>query len=204
MAAADRPIRPREPDAKAVPDGAAFCMFETAIGTCAIAWRGERIVRTLLPDPQLRERVAALLAGATEARPSAMATQAIERIRALLAGGTVGFADVALDLDDSPAFERSVWQAAAAIPAGETRSYGEIAAAIGQPGAARAVGRALGRNPLPIIIPCHRVLASAGRSGGFSAPGGASTKMKMLGIENARRGGEAMLFDRLDWALKPD
>lgn len=89
------------------------------------------------------------------------------------------------------------------IPQGETRTYGEVAKAIGAPGAAQAVGAALGRNPVPIIVPCHRILAANGKSGGFSAPGGAATKLKLLEIERARRSGEAGLFDDLPLALKP-
>ena len=92
---------------------------------------------------------------------------------------------------------------ALAIPHGETRTYGELARAIGEPGAARAVGRALGRNPIPIIIPCHRILAADGRSGGFSAPGGVTTKMRLLAIERARRGREPSLFDDLGWGTAP-
>jgi methylated-DNA-[protein]-cysteine S-methyltransferase len=86
---------------------------------------------------------------------------------------------------------------------GEVRTYGEIAEAIGSPGAARAVGRALGRNPIPIIIPCHRVLAASGGSGGFSAPGGTDTKFRILAIERARRSGAAELFEHLPLAVKP-
>ena len=85
-------------------------------------------------------------------------------------------ADIAARPRTAPTFERSVWQAARRIPCGEVRSYGEIAREIGAPGAAQAVGIALGRNPVPIIVPCHRVLAADGRSGGFSAPGGVATK----------------------------
>ena len=107
-----------------------------------------------------------------------------------------------LDLGEASEFERRVYAAALAIPPGETRTYGELAAAIGAPEAAQAVGRALGRNPWPIIVPCHRILASGGGSGGFSAPGGAATKLKMLEIEGARRGGDPGLFERLPWAMK--
>jgi methylated-DNA-[protein]-cysteine S-methyltransferase len=96
-----------------------------------------------------------------------------------------------------------VLEATLSIPVGETRTYGEIAKAVGAPGASRAVGRALGANPIPIIVPCHRVLAADGRSGGFSAPGGSSTKLKMLEIEGARRGSEPQLFERLPWRAKP-
>jgi methylated-DNA-[protein]-cysteine S-methyltransferase len=111
---------------------------------------------------------------------------------------------IAVDLGEASDFERQVYAAASAIPPGETRTYGELAAAIGAPEAAQAVGRALGRNPCPIIVPCHRIVGADGRSGGFSAPGGASTKLRMLDIERARRGSDASLFEQLPWAMKPD
>jgi methylated-DNA-[protein]-cysteine S-methyltransferase len=100
-------------------------------------------------------------------------------------------------------FERAVYAAARAIPRGETRTYGELAAALGQPGAAQAVGLALGRNPVPIVIPCHRILAASGGTGGFSAPGGVATKFRMLAIEGAVRGSESGLFENLPLAVKP-
>ena len=80
-------------------------------------------------------------------------------------------------------FHRRVYDAARAIPPGKTLAYGEIAERIGAPGAARAVGQALGRNPFPIVVPCHRVLAAGGKIGGFSAHGGTATKRRMLAIE---------------------
>ena len=102
-----------------------------------------------------------------------------------------------------PAFDRSVYEAARRIPRGEVLSYGELAAQIGAPRAAQAVGRALGRNPVPIIVPCHRVLARGGGSGGFTAPGGLATKFRMLEIEGARRAGDPELFPALPLAVGP-
>jgi methylated-DNA-[protein]-cysteine S-methyltransferase len=204
--AADRAIGPGSSDQEAVPVGAAFCLFETAIGSCAIAWAGSRIIRTFLPeatDAMLRRRTSAALPGVVEREPPQFVLDLIGGIRALLLGDIVDFAGAPLDFGGAAPFERRVWQATAGIPPGETRSYGGLAEQLGAPGAARAVGRALGRNPFPIVVPCHRVLGSGGRSGGFSAPGGASTKMRMLAIENARRGPEPLLFDRLAWSLRP-
>jgi methylated-DNA-[protein]-cysteine S-methyltransferase len=112
------------------------------------------------------------------------------------------FSDVAIDIGSLAEFDRAVLEATRRIPRGETRTYGEIAVSLGAPGAARAVGTALGRNPIPIIVPCHRVLAAGGASGGFSAPGGRLTKLKILEIERARRGPEPGLFDHLPWAVR--
>jgi methylated-DNA-[protein]-cysteine S-methyltransferase len=93
---------------------------------------------------------------------------------------------VALDMTGVPEFNQRVYQAARTIRPGTTVSYGDIARQLGIPGSARAVGQALGRNPFPIVVPCHRVLAADGKTGGFSAPGGAATKLRMLAIEGER------------------
>jgi methylated-DNA-[protein]-cysteine S-methyltransferase len=127
----------------------------------------------------------------------------LARVVRLLGGEKVAFDDVPLDLGSGSPIERQVWEAALCIPCGEVRTYGEVAREIGAPGAAQAVGAALGRNPIPIIIPCHRVLAGAGRSGGFSAPGGVSTKFRMLQIEQARRAEDGGLFETLPLAVRP-
>jgi methylated-DNA-[protein]-cysteine S-methyltransferase len=107
-------------------------------------------------------------------------------VRKHLGGELQDFREVPVDLSPAGEFDRLVYQAAMQIPAGETRMYGEIARAIGRPSESRAVGQALARNPIPIIIPCHRVLAANGRLGGFSAPGALQTKTKLLSIEGAR------------------
>jgi methylated-DNA-[protein]-cysteine S-methyltransferase len=120
----------------------------------------------------------------------------IERVQRLLQGGSEdGLADVPLDLQRVPEFNRRVYEIARAIPPGQTLSYGEVAAQLGEPGAARAVGQALGHNPFAPIVPCHRVLAAGKRPGGFSAGGGLATKLKMLEIEKAQLGDGPGLFD---------
>jgi methylated-DNA-[protein]-cysteine S-methyltransferase len=121
----------------------------------------------------------------------------------LLGGEPVDLGDVAIGLDGASPLERKVYEAARRIPCGEVRSYGEVAREVGAPGAAQAVGAALGRNPIPIVIPCHRVLASGGGSGGFSAPGGVETKFRMLAIERARRRDDPVLFEDLPLAVRP-
>jgi methylated-DNA-[protein]-cysteine S-methyltransferase len=187
----------------APPAGPAFHIFDTAIGRCALVWRGEALIGSALPGPSLAESLARRFPGAAAADPPAFVRAAIDRVAALFVGDRVDFADIPLDLGDAAPFERAVYAAACAIPAGEVRTYGELAAAIGAPGAARAVGRALGRNPLPIVIPCHRILAAAGKSGGFSAPGGAATKFRLLALERARRPGSPELFESLPLAVRP-
>ena len=106
-------------------------------------------------------------------------------VAAQLRGARVDYSQTPLAFERVGAFEASVYRAALAIPWGETRTYGALAAALGDPGAAQAVGQALGRNPWPIVVPCHRITAADGRAGGFSAPGGAATKLRLLEIEGA-------------------
>lgn len=141
--------------------------------------------------------------GAREGSPPPFAAAAIERIERLLGGEKNDLSDIELDLLATTDFEDRIYAAARRIPCGEVRTYGEIAQEIVEPGAARAVGAALGRNPVPIIIPCHRVLGSHGKSGGFSAPGGTVTKFRMLEIEGAKRPGDPELFEELPLAVKP-
>jgi methylated-DNA-[protein]-cysteine S-methyltransferase len=121
----------------------------------------------------------------------------------LLSGEEVDLGGIPVDLEGLGDLDRKVLESIRRIPHGEVRTYGEIAREIGMPGAAQAVGAALGRNPVPIVIPCHRILATGGRSGGFSAPGGVDTKFRILEIERARRPGEAGLFEHLPLAVKP-
>jgi methylated-DNA-[protein]-cysteine S-methyltransferase len=183
-----------------------IAIFDTGVGPCGIAWRGDAVVGTALPGPgggTPRLHLERRFPGAEERETPEFVRQAIRRVVRLLEGEPVDFADVRLSLDGAAPFERKVYTEALAIPQGETRTYGELARAIGEAGAVRAVGRALGRNPIPIIIPCHRILAADGRSGGFSAPGGVSTKMRLLQIERARRGTEPTLFDDLRWGTAP-
>ena len=165
-----------------------FTLFETALGRCGIAWGPRGIAAVLLPEADeraLRARVARAVPGAGEASPPADVNRAIEEIAALLDGQPCLLADVVLDMEHVPEFDRRVYLVARAVPPGETITYGEIAARIGERGAAQAVGQALGRNPFPIVVPCHRVLAAGGGIGGFSARGGVATKRRMLAIEGA-------------------
>lgn len=184
----------------------AFALFDTAIGRCAILW-GEAGIKALsLPEKneaQMRARIARNYPDAHEEPPSPGVAVAIDRIRALLEGGRDDLKDLALDTEGQPEFHLRVYDLARAIPPGETRTYGEIALALGDKTLSRAVGQALGRNHWPIVVPCHRVLAANGKTGGFSADGGVDTKMRMLTIEGAGKSAEPQLFDALPLAAKP-
>jgi methylated-DNA-[protein]-cysteine S-methyltransferase len=167
---------------------AGFALFDTAIGPCGIAWGARGIVGVQLPEANAdatRARVRRRNSGLSEQDPPAAITDVIEAIVTHLRGQARDFAAITLDMESVPLFNRLVYAAARRIPSGETRSYGEVAKMVGEPGAARAVGQALGRNPFPIIVPCHRVLAAGGAPGGFSARGGATTKFKILAIEGS-------------------
>ncbi|MGI8697342.1 MAG: methylated-DNA--[protein]-cysteine S-methyltransferase [Mycobacteriales bacterium] len=181
-----------------------YTLFDTAVGVCGLAWRAEpagraaRIVGLRLPgeDPDRAGREPA--ERGTHAAPPAPPTvhAVIDRIVALLAGGADDLTDVDVDLDGRPAFDRAVWAVTRAIPPGQTLTYGDVAARVGAPGSARGVGQALGRNPVPVIVPCHRVVAAGGHTGGFSAPGGVATKQRILAIEAAHTPDTLALFGR--------
>lgn len=167
---------------------------------CALVWQSERIVAAQLPERDedaARRRLAKRFPDGFEAEPPTFVRRAIDDIVALLAGEQRDLAHLPIDLSATPEFNRRVYAVALAIPPGETLTYGEVAARLGEPGAARAVGVALGQNPIPIIVPCHRVLAAGGKTGGFSADGGVETKLKILTIEKARTGAEPSLFGDL-------
>jgi methylated-DNA-[protein]-cysteine S-methyltransferase len=165
---------------------AGFALFDTPIGRCGIAWDGDTVEGVQLPEPRVadtRRRLQERFRDARESTPPPAIRGAIDRILASMRGEADDLIDVALDLGALPPFRRKVFEVVRRIPAGETMSYGDVAAAVGSPGAARAVGQALGRNPYPIVIPCHRVLAAGGRIGGFTATGGVSVKERMLAAE---------------------
>lgn len=175
-----------------------IALFDTAIGTCGIAWRAERVAGLQLPEETpagTRHRLQRHHPRAREVEPSAVVAAAIAGLRALLAGEPARLAAIALDLDRLAAFDVRVYALARAIPPGRIRTYGEIAADLGQPGAGREVGAALARNPIPLLIPCHRVVAVGGRLGGFSGAGGTITKRRLLEIEGARLDPGPDLFD---------
>jgi methylated-DNA-[protein]-cysteine S-methyltransferase len=176
----------------------AYKLFETPIGTCAIVWGERGIVSTFLPEggsEAMRDRVLRRFRDANEAEPPVDVHEAVTAIGELLAGAHDDLREIALDMRAIPEFNQRVYAIARAIPPGHTRTYGEIATELGDLSLARSVGQALGSNPFPIVVPCHRVMGAGGRSGGFSAPGGVATKLKLLQIEGAPLGGTPGLFD---------
>ena len=179
-----------------------FALFDTPIGRCALVWGGHGLLGVSLPaaneaenEAATRLRISQHFGLACEALPPADVERTITRIVALLNGAPDALADVPIDLAGVPAFHRRVYELARGIVPGTTLTYGEVAQRLGEPQAARAVGQALGANPWPIIVPCHRVLAAGGKAGGFSAPGGLRTKLRLLQIEGAALGGTPGLFD---------
>lgn len=165
-----------------------FALFDTALGVCGIVWTDRGVSGIQLPEATeaaTRARIRRRHPRATETAPDADVGRVVDGITALLRGARVDLSDVALDMSEVLPFHRRVFDVARTIPVGRTSTYGELATRLGDPGSARAVGEALGRNPFPIVVPCHRVLAASGKLGGFSAHGGAETKRRMLLIEGA-------------------
>jgi methylated-DNA-[protein]-cysteine S-methyltransferase len=183
-----------------------YSFFPTAIGACGIGWGAQGITGVSLPEAheeRLRARFTARFPQASEAQPTPAVARAIERVQALLRGERDDLQDIALDDAEVPSFNKRVYDIARRIPPGSTRTYGDIAKELGDPLLAREVGQALGRNPFPIIVPCHRVLAAGGKTGGFSATGGVETKFRMLAIERAKTDNVPSLFDDLPLAAPP-
>jgi methylated-DNA-[protein]-cysteine S-methyltransferase len=176
-----------------------FALFDTAIGACGIVWGERGIVGVQFPEGSeraTRNRVTRRFPAALETVAPDDVQRAIIDIVALLGGEPKDLRHVRLDASALSDFRRRVYDAARTIPAGATLTYGEIAERLGDRQLARDVGEALGQNPFPIVVPCHRVLAAGGKIGGFSAPGGAATKLRLLAIEGAQPGGPT-LFDNL-------
>jgi methylated-DNA-[protein]-cysteine S-methyltransferase len=178
---------------------AGFAVFDTAIGVCGLAWGPHGLLGVQLPQDvpdaeatrrRMRQRFPAL----AETAPPASAQHAIDAVRALLDGTHDDLRHIVLDMRGVSDFHRRVYEIARRIPPGQTRTYGEIAAELGDLGLSRAVGQAMGLNPFAPVVPCHRVLAAGNKPGGFSAGGGALTKLKMLDIEGATPGGTLPLF----------
>lgn len=175
-----------------------FALFDTPIGFCGLIWSAEGIVGLQLPEStaeNTRTRVRRRWPEAKETPPPHGVQRVIDRVQALLKGKAVELSDIPLDLEAVPAFHRRVYEIARTIPPGRTMTYGEIARRLDAPHESREVGQALGRNPIAIIVPCHRVLGADGKMGGFSATGGVATKRRILEIERASAVGAGPLFE---------
>jgi methylated-DNA-[protein]-cysteine S-methyltransferase len=183
-----------------------FALFDTAIGVCGIVWGERGLVGVQLPEAsevRTRARMRRRFPATPEAPPPPSVQRAIEGIVQLLQGEAIDLAAIALDMAGVPSFDRRVYEVARTVPPGATLSYGEIAARLSAPGEARAVGQALGQNPFPLVVPCHRVLAAGGKVGGFSANGGIATKLRLLSIERARTSSAPTLFENLPLVAVP-
>jgi len=175
-----------------------FAIFETAIGHCGIVWTTRGITGVDLPAGSAEKTRARLLRrfpDAKETAPSEDVKAIIASIVALTMGEKVDFSNVVLDHAPLPEFSRRVYEIVRRIPIGQTLTYGDIAKQLGDVSLSRDVGQAMGKNPTPIIMPCHRVIAANGKTGGFSAPGGVDTKMKLLSIERRHGNHAPTLFD---------
>ncbi|MER9135655.1 methylated-DNA--[protein]-cysteine S-methyltransferase [Mesorhizobium sp. M0830] len=170
---------------------AGHAVLETVIGFMGIAWSEKGLIRLCLPE-RSREAVERRLlrhggVSASTAQPP-WVVELIASIKAYAAGEDVDFSGVPVDLDGVDDFRLAIYDAARKLSFGETTTYGELAKTAGHAGLARETGAALGANPVPLVIPCHRILAAGGKIGGFSAPGGSVTKEKMLAMEGVRVG----------------
>lgn len=164
-----------------------YCLFDAALGTLGVAWSGRGLTRFALPEADRAATERRLRRGGAHAcaHPPAEVGVAIAAVERYCAGERIDFSSVRLDFSGIDPFAASVYAALRAIGWGETTTYGALALALDAPGASRAVGRALGFNPWPLIVPCHRVLAKDG-PGGFSAFGGTATKDRLLALEGVR------------------
>lgn len=174
----------------------ALHVFDTALGPCGIAWKELGIAGIQLPERDapatLRRLIRRFPAGELQV-PEGDVARVMAALLDVLAGGQADLDNIVLDMRDVPAFGQRVYAVARAIPRGHTLTYGEIATRLGAASLAREVGRALGANPFPIVVPCHRVLAASGL-GGFSAHGGAATKRRLLTLEGTP-GLQLSMFD---------
>ena len=167
-----------------------YHVFGTAGGFCGIAWNAVGITRFQLPAENASATERNLLRrvpGAEPATPPQSVLDTVSAVRRYFAGEETDFSNVELDLAGQAEFFMRIYAAARRIGWGQTSTYGTLAREIGVgPEAARGVGQAMANNPIPLLIPCHRVLAAGGKVGGFSAPGGAASKIRMLELEGVQ------------------
>lgn len=164
-----------------------YAVFETVSGFCGIAWSDNGITRFQLPTGDAdatRRLLLRRVSGAKVAEPTPEIASVIDAVRRYFEGREIDFSDLKLDLDGQDDLSKQIYALVRRLPWGQTTTYGALAKEIdADPRLARNVGQAMARNPIPLIIPCHRVLAAGGKVGGFSAPGGAASKVRMLELE---------------------
>ena len=168
-------------------------LFDTAIGVCGVAWNARGLAGVQLPEKDRAvtgRRLAAKCHSAGAAEPPPWVRTLVADIEKYLAGEKIDFSSITVDLEGLDDFRRKLYAALRSIGFGRTTTYGELAKQLGSTDweGARDVGDAMGKNPMPIVIPCHRVLAAGGKLGGFSAYGGATTKQKLLALEGVQLG----------------
>lgn len=183
------------------PDGQeSWLLFDTCFGRCAVAWNENGITRTRLPAASDEATARSIAAGRRHVCGGELphhAARAIVALQRYFAGRPLELDDIPVDLVTTSPFEHKVLTALRTVRRGTTTTYGALARLVGEPGAARAVGMAMARNPVPVIVPCHRVLASGNRKGGFSAPGGTATKERLLALEGVSLATPAPLLDMI-------
>lgn len=187
-------------------DSTGINIFGTPIGPCGIAWDAGKIIGVEIGDAdegETRYRLQSRFATAETSSAPDYVSEAINKVQLLLDGGDPDFSQTPLALDQVPDLNRKVYEILLELKAGETITYGTIARRLGDVSLSQAVGYALGKNPFPIIVPCHRVLGSNGKVGGFSAAGGTATKLRLLNIERARTSTEPDLFGGLPLQAPP-
>jgi methylated-DNA-[protein]-cysteine S-methyltransferase len=182
--------------------GRGYTIFDTGIGRCGVAWGYSGVIGVQLPEAreiETRKRLFQLYPDARELRAPMNVEIAIEAITALLRGQAADFSDVTLDMTGIHVFNRRVYELTRAIPRGETRTYGDVAARLGAPGAVNSVAQAISKNPFMIIVPCHRVLEAGGYADKISPHGGTISKRRLLSIEGTGAGTikSKTLFDML-------
>lgn len=166
--------------------GIGYALFDTMLGPCGVAWSTSGITRVQLPEADAlatEERLARWSPDIRKSEPIPLAARAIDELQGYFRGMKTDFAGVTLDLGACSPFHREIYATLRRVGWGETTTYGGLADRLGMPGAARAIGQAMGRNPVPVIVPCHRVLAAGGKPGGFSSFGGRVTKGRLLALE---------------------
>ena len=167
--------------------GSGSTVFDTPLGPAGFAWTPRGVTHLEIGHADAAATLAALAARTADApaprRLPAPARALVERLRRHLGKGGEDFVDVPVDTPQASAFSRQVWRALRKVPAGSVVTYGELARRAGRPGAARAIGRIMGANPVPVIVPCHRCVGADGRLNGFSAAGGTVLKARLLHVE---------------------